>query len=118
MAIALKSQQITNLVERLRFLFPKQMQALQDAKARFEATYAAYEEAVQAGDGQKAESLRVALQQSQAAMEQPACTLGLAIAAFLSTEQALDPSAVVSAPPGDALLPLSGRPDQAVQGGV
>ena len=90
MAIALKSQQITTLVDRLRYVFPGQMQALQDAKECFEATYTAYEETLRSGDAQKAETLRTILQESQRALEQPACTLGLAIAVYLETEKDVD----------------------------
>lgn len=87
MAIALKSQQITNLIDRLRYVFPKQMQALQDTKECFEATYTAYEEALRCGDVQKAERLRTVLQESQTALEQAAYTFGLAIATYLETEK-------------------------------
>ena len=87
MAIALKSQQITNLIDRLRYVFPSQMQALHDAKTCFEAAYTAYEEALRTGDKRKAEALRIVFQESQAAMEQPAVTLGLAIAVYLETEK-------------------------------
>ena len=101
MTAKVQSRQIATMLEKLRQLFPRHMQALREAKAHFETTYAAYEDAVQAGDGQKAEILSRALQQSQAAMEQPACTMGLAIACFLTSEEEVDSSLMIT--------PLSNR---------
>src|SRR5260370_11541905 len=82
MTAKVQSRQIATMLEKLRQLFPRHMQALREAKAHFETTYAAYEDAVQAGDGQKAEILSSAFQPNQGAIGQPPCTPGPALACF------------------------------------
>jgi hypothetical protein len=71
----------------LRQLFPDHMRQLKEAKARFEEGCVAYDRAAKAGDSIGAQSLLVALWDTQASLEHQASTLGLAIASYLETEE-------------------------------
>src|SRR5260370_30430567 len=87
MTAKVQSRQIATMLEKLRQLFPRHMQALREAKAHFETTYAAYEDAVQAGDGRKAKILVSGFQQSQAPRGKPPRRLGQAITCLLTVEK-------------------------------
>jgi hypothetical protein len=75
------------MLDTLRQLYPRQMQALRDAKANFEQSSLALDHSSKAGDTTSVGEHLAALKANEAKMAHCACTLGLAIAAFLETAE-------------------------------
>jgi hypothetical protein len=82
-------RRINTMLEVLKTLFPSQFNELEKAKRRFDRVCSDYEAAVEKGDKMKAQALIAEVQKAQAALEHPACTLGLAVSTYLATENAV-----------------------------